>query len=56
MYVCVCNAVTQQQIMQAIADGADTLAQLQEELKVTGCCGMCIESVQKCLNVFAVAE
>lgn len=56
MYVCVCNAVTEQQILQAITDGAETIAQLREELKVTGCCGMCIETVRECLQTTALAE
>jgi bacterioferritin-associated ferredoxin len=50
MYVCVCNAITQQQIQQAIAEGAATLAELRDELKVTDCCGMCVESVIECLQ------
>lgn len=50
MYVCICNAVTEKEIYQAIADGAATVNQLREQLEVTGCCGMCLESVQDCLQ------
>lgn len=50
MYVCVCNAVTENQIQQAIAEGAQSVAQLREQLNVTGVCGMCIESVIDCLQ------
>lgn len=50
MYVCVCNAVTQKQIHQAISEGADSVKHLREKLQVTTCCGMCIESVMKCLQ------
>lgn len=56
MYVCVCNAVTEQQILQAIADGAETVAQLREDLKVASCCGMCIETVRECLQTPVLAE
>ena len=56
MYICVCNAVTQQEILQAISDGAESLAQLREELKVASCCGMCVESVQECLQAPVLAE
>ena len=50
MYVCICNAVTEKQIRKAIADGAETVAQLRDQLQVTGCCGMCLDSVQACLQ------
>ena len=56
MYVCSCNAITEHQIQQAIAAGADTLAQLREALQVTGNCGKCLESVLDCLRVPAVPE
>lgn len=50
MYVCICKAVTEQQIRQAIAEGAESVAQLREKLEVTGNCGSCIESVMECLQ------
>ena len=50
MYVCLCNAITEKQIQQAIAEGADSLAQLREKLEVSGNCGKCIESVMECLQ------
>ena len=56
MYVCVCNAVTQKQIHQAISEGADTVQQLREQLDVAGCCGMCIESVRECLQQTVLPE
>ena len=46
MYVCVCNAVTDRQIKDAVAEGADTLAKLQKCLPVSTCCGSCIQEVQ----------
>jgi bacterioferritin-associated ferredoxin len=41
MYVCICNAVTDHEIVQAAANGARTLEQLQETLLVATCCGKC---------------
>ena len=46
MYVCVCNAVTERQIRQAISRGAATAAQLRETLGVATGCGSC----QDCLG------
>ena len=46
MYVCVCNAVTERQIRQAINDGARTNGQLRQRLdaeRLCGCCDDCIE-------------
>jgi len=56
MYLCICNAVTEQQIQQAIAEGADSVAQLKEKLEVSGNCGQCIESVTECLQAAVVPQ
>ncbi|NNE38415.1 MAG: hypothetical protein HKN08_08930 [Gammaproteobacteria bacterium] len=45
MYVCVCNAVTDRDIHQAMAEGATTVRELKEKLNITGSCGSCLESV-----------
>lgn len=41
MYVCVCNAVTENHIRCAVEAGHDTLPQLRRHLGVGGCCGRC---------------
>lgn len=41
MYVCICNAVSDQDINHAIENGADTLEQLRDKLNVATCCGHC---------------
>ena len=41
MYVCVCNAVTEQDIFDAVAEGCASLRQLREQLGVGACCGRC---------------
>ena len=50
MYICVCNAVTESEIQQAIAEGANSVNDLRERLLVTGCCGTCLPTVQEFLE------
>ena len=47
MYVCVCNAISESLVKEAVANGARTLADLQAQLGVAtscGCCASCAES------------
>ena len=53
MFVCICNAVKEAQIKQAIAQGHDTLEALQSELDVATCCGGCQPIVDQYLADFA---
>ncbi|WP_394261668.1 bacterioferritin-associated ferredoxin [Moraxella boevrei] len=53
MFVCICNAVKEAQIKQAIADGHDTLEALQKELDVATCCGGCQPMIEDYLSDFA---
>ena len=41
MYVCLCRAVTDKQIRQAVADGASNLRDLRTRLGVASQCGKC---------------
>lgn len=50
MYVCVCYAVTDTEIRQAMQKGARTLRDLQQDLKVATCCGKCGTCARKILN------
>jgi bacterioferritin-associated ferredoxin len=50
MYVCVCNGVTDKQIIQAAENGAMTLQDLSDELKVATCCGRCSSCAKKVLQ------
>lgn len=50
MYVCVCNAVTERQIHQAVQDGAKTVKHLKETLGVAAECGSCASCARACLN------
>ncbi len=43
MYVCICNAITEQQIRDAAATGSADLGTLQRELGLAAGCGSCRE-------------
>ena len=49
MFVCVCNAVTETQVRQCVANGAQTLGDLQFELGVASCCGCCAATAESYL-------
>ena len=50
MYVCICNAVTEREIRQAVSLGVTTLIELREGLGVAGGCGKCGTSAQDILR------
>ncbi|MGE5469279.1 MAG: (2Fe-2S)-binding protein [Bacteroidota bacterium] len=50
MYVCVCHAVTDRQIRQAVEDGARTLKDLRRDLGVTRDCGRCASCARQCMQ------
>lgn len=50
MYVCVCNGVTDKQIIKAAKGGATTLQDLSDELNVATCCGRCASCAKKVLS------
>lgn len=41
MYVCVCNAVTDSEIHQAVDEGVSSFCQLKATLGVASSCGQC---------------
>jgi len=43
MYICICNAVTEDAVLNAIAQGATTLGDLQQDLGVATNCGCCAQ-------------
>lgn len=49
MYVCVCRAVTERQIRDAVSDGARTLQDLRRGLGVSSECGQCAAAARRCL-------
>ena len=50
MYVCVCNAVTERQLVAAVREGAMTLRYLRWDLGVTAECGRCARCAHECLR------
>jgi len=50
MYVCVCNAVTERDIHDAITRGAASVRELRDELGIVDTCGRCATCALECLN------
>ncbi|MGV0954099.1 MAG: (2Fe-2S)-binding protein [Fluviibacter sp.] len=50
MYICICNAVTDRHIEQAVQDGARTLEDLHTQLAVGSQCGNCKSCAKECLR------
>ncbi|WP_394063241.1 (2Fe-2S)-binding protein [Alcaligenes sp. WGS1538] len=46
MYICICNAITERQVQEAVQGGAASLADLQGQLGVASCCGCCADTAQ----------
>ena len=49
MYVCICNAVTDRHIAQAVEAGALTVEDLQRKLSLGSQCGNCKACATDCL-------
>ena len=56
MFVCLCNAITDRQIKETVAAGANSLSYLQAQLGVATCCGCCADLACSYLNVTAQAQ
>ena len=50
MYVCICKAVTDTQIKQAIHDGAHSLRKIRNELGAMSQCGKCYSLTKSILK------
>ena len=51
MYVCICNAVTERHIAQAVEQGARRLRDLRASLGVAAECGRCASCAHSCLRM-----
>lgn len=47
MYVCLCHAVTERKIQQAVAQGTSSFQDLQASTGVATCCGACIDYAEQ---------
>ena len=50
MYVCVCNAVSDRQIRDAVDKGACSLFEVQCQLPVGACCGRCEDTASQVVS------
>ncbi|WP_026958715.1 MULTISPECIES: bacterioferritin-associated ferredoxin [Aliagarivorans] len=50
MYVCLCKAITDKQIREAVMEGHDTLTKVREKLGVASGCGKCARTAQQVIN------
>ncbi|MEM8983410.1 MAG: (2Fe-2S)-binding protein [Pseudomonadota bacterium] len=50
MYVCLCNAVTESDIADAVNDGVTSVAELRNTLGLATGCGGCVGVAQDVLN------
>ncbi len=50
MYICICNAVTDRQILEAAAEGAGSLNELMQKTGCGSCCGCCQDEVETLLH------
>lgn len=46
MYICVCHAISDRQIREAVDRGAGSLCEVQAYLPVAACCGRCEDSAR----------
>ena len=53
MYVCLCQAVRDAEVRQAVAAGVEDVEQLAEELGVGTGCGTCRELAQSLIDEYA---
>ena len=49
MIVCVCKAVSDRQIRNAVKDGATCVRDLRRELGIGSCCGKCLPEARRAL-------
>lgn len=50
MYVCLCRGITDQDIKDAVANGASSYRELREQLDLGTCCGRCAPEARSVLN------
>lgn len=50
-YMCVCNAVTDEEVLAAIKEGADTISAVTAKCGAGGCCGACHQHIRSLIKV-----
>ena len=56
MYVCICNAITDKQIINAKNQGHTTIKSINRHLGVGNCCGRCIPAAKEVLANHSVQK
>ncbi len=49
MYICICNAITDKQILEAQSKGCDSIDDIMQKLGVGDSCGKCIIKAESLL-------
>lgn len=50
MYVCLCNAITDKAIREAVGEGAGNMRELRKALGVASQCGKCTQVAQQIVD------
>lgn len=50
MYVCLCRGITDQDIKDAVASGAESYREVRERLDLGTCCGRCAPEAKSIIN------
>ena len=50
MYICLCHAISDRQIREAVDQGAGSLFEVQMRLPVASCCGRCEDSAREVIE------
>ncbi|WII93949.1 (2Fe-2S)-binding protein [Kingella negevensis] len=56
MFVCICNAISDRKIQEAVAAGASSLTDLKNQLGVATCCGSCADLASSYLKASPAAN
>ena len=56
MYVCICNAFTEKQVVRVLSGGALSPAGVYRHLGCTPQCGKCIPSVRSMVKQYTVSD
>ncbi len=55
MYVCICHAVTDREIREAVDRGARSFSEVQSHVPVAGCCGRCEATARAVVSEYLLA-
>ncbi len=50
MYVCLCRGITDQDIKDAVANGAESYREIRDFLDLGTCCGRCAPEAKNIIN------